>query len=217
MKERQRAKRIKEAALVYGWVLVVWGIYRFLFLLPVWVEELLIKPVVFLGPVAWVLRREKKWWQTIGWGGDVFKAAYQGIFLGLMYGLLGLWVNYVKYGRLQLSSYGMGGGEFLVFLGLALATAVSEEVLFRGYLLKRLAEGLGDEEKAVVVSGALFSLIHLPIAVFVWEYGLWEVLVQLFLTLVVGWGNGFLMLKAGNVVASIFSHAFWGVSAFLFR
>lgn len=213
----KKNRELKKVLSVYLTVLCVWTFYRAVFWFPVWLEELVIKPVVFLGPVFWVVKKEKSRLDFLGLSKDIFKAIRLGVLLGLIYGLAAFWFNYLKYGTVQLVSFGLAGTSLLVFLGLALATAISEEVLFRGYLLKKLIAVWKDEWSAVLFSGLLFALIHLPLLVFTSEQGGLVILVQFLLTLLVGWGNGVVMLRTGNILAPILSHVFWGTTIFLFR
>ena len=46
-----QTKLIKHATILVTYLLVVWGFYRFLFKMPEEVEELLIKPIIWLLPV----------------------------------------------------------------------------------------------------------------------------------------------------------------------
>src|SRR3989344_8052758 len=50
-RERGKILELHDVVSVYTTILVVWGFYRLLFRLPEWVEELFLKPVVFLLPV----------------------------------------------------------------------------------------------------------------------------------------------------------------------
>jgi len=57
---------LKNASLLAAFLLVVWGFYRLIFRLPEEVEELFIKPVVWLLPVFYFLRKEGKGISSLG-------------------------------------------------------------------------------------------------------------------------------------------------------
>lgn len=203
--------------LTYVLVFVIWTGYRAIFWLPLWLEELIIKPVVFLTPVFLCLRHESKKAQFLGLTGNVIKSIRLGIGVGLFYGLLAFWFNYLKFGSFQLTTFGLDPATLGVFLLLSLVTAFSEETFFHGFLLQKLIVQWKDEYLSVLVVGVLFALIHLPVVIFSAEQGRVTVLIQLFLTLLVGWGNGILRLRSQSIWPSILSHVFWGTTIFLFR
>ncbi len=41
---------------LWGWVLLIWSLYRYFLKFPEWVDELIFKPVVFVLPVIWFVR-----------------------------------------------------------------------------------------------------------------------------------------------------------------
>ncbi|MBU0619209.1 CPBP family intramembrane metalloprotease [Patescibacteria group bacterium] len=210
-------QQLRQAFVVYGLILLVWTFYRAIFWFPIWIEELVIKPAVFLLPVWIALRKEPKKLAYLGFRKNVFSASRWGMIFGLGYALVALWFNYLKYGRIELASFDLAGFNLWLFLGLFLVTACSEEILFRGYLLKQFLKGWQNEWLAVGVSGLFFALIHLPILFFNFEQNWSSIFIQLMLSLVVGWGNGVLMLRSANIVQPILSHVFWGTAIFLFR
>jgi len=209
--------KIRTVFLVYIFVFLVWSIYRAVFWLPLWLEEVVIKPLVFLGPVFWALRGSQTKLAQLGFKAKFLPAVRLGLVFGLLYSLISLWFNYLKYGQLELVSFGLSSVDLLVFLGLALVTAVSEEILFRGYILTQLVNHYQDEWLAVGLSGLGFTLIYLPALIFSLEQGGVAVLIQLFLTLLVGWGNSIVYLRTKSIWAPILSHTFWGTAIFLFR
>jgi membrane protease YdiL (CAAX protease family) len=203
--------------LIYILVFIVWTGYRAVFWLPLWLEELVIKPIIFLTPVFLSLKKEPKKAEFLGLTGKVVKSIRLGISVGLFYGLLAFWFNYLKFGSFQLITFGLEPMTLVISLLLGLATAFSEEVFFHGFLLKKLIMQWQDEYLSVLLVGVLFALIHLPIVIFSAEQGRVTVLIQLFLTLLIGWGNGILRLRSQSIWPSILSHVFWGTTIFLFR
>ena len=53
-----RFRSLKEVISLYAFIFVIWGFYRFLVKLPEEVEELVLKPLIWLGPLAWILKKE---------------------------------------------------------------------------------------------------------------------------------------------------------------
>lgn len=177
------------------------------------------KPVIFLGPVFWwVFEKEKESASSLGLTFKGFlKACYLGIGLGMAFASISLLANIAKYEGLSTANFNLESTDFLAFLGINLVTSFSEVTLFMGFMLNRLKTVLKSEVKAAGLAALLFSLIHLPIMVFVYHYSLPEIFSFSFLTLCVGFGNSILMLKSNNLLAPILSQTFWGVSVYLFR
>lgn len=203
---------------VFVFVFLVWGSYRYFFLFPDWLEELVLKPLVFLLPVFWLVRKEKTTIASIGLSTkNFFKNIYFGLGLGMAFALLGVLTNYWKYRGISFASFGLTGASLLWLMFISLVTAFSEEVLFRGYIFTRLLKIWKNEWSAGIVSAFLFSLIHLPIAIFVWHYETSMLFVQVFLTFLVGFGNAFLIARTKTVIAPMINHTLWGLAIFLFR
>lgn len=89
------------------------------------------------------------------------------------------------------------GGTFelvCVFLGVVIVAPIAEESIFRGFVQKTL-ESRGDVTKAVLITSAIFSLIHLQ------HYWLVQLLV---LSVVLG----YLAWRTGSIIPGILIHAF---------
>lgn len=203
---------------VFGFIFVVWGCYRFLIKLPDEVEELFLKPLVFLGPIYLVLKKEKKGWGSVGWSGkDFFKNMYLGIGLGMVFAVEGLLVNYIKHGGFNFMVFEGGGQWLLTSLVLAVATAISEETVFRGFIMGRLLQLWKDEISATLVSSILFVIIHWPVTLFVLKYNLYQMAVHGLLVFVFSFGSCFLYARTRTLIASVLTHVLWGFSIVLFR
>lgn len=213
----ERYGKLHELVAVYTLILIVWGFYRLLFRFPEWVEELILKPGVFLVPVAIKLRRErgslKEKLASVGITSSNWQTA---IILGLALGGVYLFAGKMGmvYGR---GGFG-GGGENALWLVavVAIATAISEQLVFMGYLLPRLVSIWKDERWAVVTTAALFGIVHLPILVF--GYGLPFPIIagQFLLVFLLGLGNSIVMLRVKNLITPVLSHALWGLAVLWF-
>lgn len=216
MKEKQALRRVFA---LFAFILVVWGFYRFLFRFPETVEELILKPIIWLGAVFWVVRKlEKKPLTSLGiTSKNLFKSIYWGLFLGAIFALEGLLTNYLKYGNFSFVELAFSRAAFLGAIGLSLATAISEETVFRGYIFNRLHRILKNEWQANLLSAVGFALVHLPITIFVLRYSPDEILVYLWLVSLFGLGSAFVFARTGNLLSSILMHVFWSWPIVLFR
>ena len=204
---------------LWAWILLVWSLYRYFLKLPEWADELVFKPLVFVAPVVWYVRRiEKRRLETVGLTGkNFFTSLYIGLGFGLLFALEGLAANAIKYGKLQIipsavfGQYGMG-----LLLLLSLATAVSEEILSRGFVFSRLLEKMKSVPKASILSTILFVLLHVPILVMSLKLqGM--TLVLFFVTdVILGLANSLLFSTTRSLVAPILVHLFWNMTVALY-
>lgn len=210
----------KHVFALFSYVFTLWALYRYFpGLLPEWVEELILKPLIWLPPTFWFVRKiEKEPLSSLGLTRkNLFPAVYWGIGLGLVFAFEGLLANIAKYQGLQLVSLDYGWGGFLIALVLSLGTAFSEELVFRGYIFTRLWRLWQKEWLANLVSAFLFVLIHLPISVFTLSYTPVVMLAYLFLVFVFGFASAFVFARTQNLTASVLLHVFWSWPIILFR
>jgi len=214
-----KEKTLKSITQLYVFIFLVWGFYRYLFRLPEEVEELVLKPIIWLGPVFYLLWRENEGLPSVGWSPkNLFKSLYLGIGLGMVFAIEGLLAHALKYQGLSLSKFSYTSLPVLIMaMAVSLGTAISEETVFRGYIFSRLLRVLKDEWLANLISSLGWALIHLPISIFVLHYDVLQIFIYLFLTFLFGLGSAFVFARTETIVASILLHVFWGWPLILFR
>ena len=93
----------RQVFIVWFAIFIVWSFYRAYFNLPEWVDEYLIKPLIFLVPVlaiVWVWEDKKL--KELGLSTkplNFFLDVYIGVVLGVLFAVEGLVINYFKYRR----------------------------------------------------------------------------------------------------------------------
>ncbi len=200
------------------YLLIVWGFYRFLFKLPDEIEEIVLKPIIWLIPVIYLVRKEKKGLSSLGFTFDnLFPAVYYALGLGALFMVEAGLVNYLKYGgRFDLGA-NIGALPLLPALGLSFVTAFSEEVTFRGYIFTRVWSFVQNEILANVLTSLFWAMIHVPITIFVWKLDLSASITYLFLTVIFGMGSSFVYARTRNIVSPILLHVLWQWPIILFR
>ena len=204
---------------VWGWVAIVWAFYRYFFRLPEWADEFIFKPLVFVFPVLWYVRaREKAKWASLGiTGKGLFTSIYIGLGFGFVFALEGLAANAIKYGKLTImpiaafSQYGM-----ITLLLLSVATAVSEEILSRGFVFNRLLKAKKSLPYASVVSTLMFVMLHIPILVLSLKLQGMALILFFITDFVLGLANSLLLYNTGSLVAPILVHIFWNMTVALY-
>jgi len=214
----QNTQFIKHVTILVAYIFVVWGFYRFLlFKLPDELEELIIKPLVWLIPLYILVSREKLGLSSLGiTTKKFFTSLYLAVGLGVVFAVEGLLVNMVKYGGLDFSA-NIGEHNLFFALGISLATAFSEELSFRGYIFNRLWVVFKKEWIANAITSILWGLIHIPIAIFAWKLDFSGTIGYLLLTTIFGAGSAFVFARTKNIASSIFLHVFWEWPIILFR
>lgn len=112
------------------------------------------------------------------------------ILRGLIISLIILMPFYIIFSKRDISSIG-----YIYFIYQLFIVAMPEEVFFRGYL----QDSVGRNYKAIIIVSILFSIAHLPRALFFNE---WTSLLAFFPSLIMGW----LFMKTNNVLPSIIFH-----------
>lgn len=208
----------KRAVYLAVYLLIVWGFYRFLFQLPEELEETIIKPIVWLLPVIYFVRLERRGLDSIGLTPkNLFPAVYYALGLGLIFVLEAMVVNYLKYGGQFNLNANIGQLPFITALALSFVTAFSEEITFRGYIFTRVWNFMKNEVYANLLTSVFWALIHVPITIFVWKLDFSASLIYLALTTIFGIGSAFVYARTKNILSSILLHVLWQWPIILFR
>lgn len=208
---------IKHTTILAAYLLIVWGFYRLFFKLPEEIEELIVKPIVWLLPVIYLVRKEGGNLASVGiTTKKLFPAIYFTLALGAVFAIEAIIINFVKHGGFEFVA-NIGEKALLASLGITFVTAFSEEVSFRGYLFNRVWNALDNEWLANIVTSIVWALVHIPVVIFVWKLSLTSSLIYLFLTALFGVGSAFVFARTRNIFSSILLHILWQWPIILFR
>ena len=204
--------------LIFILILLLWSFYRYLNLtVPIWLEETVIKGVIFSLPLILLPPAKKPLLAAVGITRHNFlKSVYLGISIGMILGLAGQFGNVMRHGGFSFASYGITSGTIGAFLILSLITAFWEQLLFSGYFLTQFKTFISSEFNLVLIIGLGFSLIHIP-ALLLNQAAASQIVLNLLLLFSLGVSCAILRLRLKNLIAPIMIHALWGVTIFLFR
>lgn len=212
-----RISLVKNVTVYSTYLILVWAFYRFLFQFPDEVEELIIKPIVWLIPLFYFVKKEGFSFASLGFTfKNLFPSIYLSIGLGAVFVTEGLITNYLKYKGFNFGA-NIGNLPLMTSLGLSFATAFSEESAFRGYLFTRLLFVTRNELTANLITTTLWTGIHIPIAFFIWKLSFTAGITYLMLTAIFGMGSAFIFSRTKNIWGSIFLHVLWAWPIILFR
>src|SRR3989344_9542363 len=142
--QKSEISHIEKSLNVWAIVLIIWSIYRAKFgtSLPLWFDEFIAKPIVFIVPVYWFIKKVEKtsFFKSLGF---TKKNILKELLIGLIIGLVFFSILYYGYSSKsivqQFDFKGLSNVRYLIYiLFLSLATSISEEILSRGFILKRL-------------------------------------------------------------------------------
>lgn len=197
---------LKHAVVLAAYLLVVWGFYRYLVKFPDSVEELIVKPVVWLVPVGYFLYQERHGIASLGITfKNLFPALYLALGLGAVFVIEAVVVNYLKY-HAFIFNVELTSTMLWESLGLSVITATTEEVAFRGFIFGRVLLALENEWVANVSTSVVWALIHAPIVFFVWKLDIAAAIIYLFLATLFGIGSAFIYARTKNIFSSVLLH-----------
>ncbi|MEK7079549.1 MAG: CPBP family intramembrane glutamic endopeptidase [Patescibacteria group bacterium] len=218
---KENVSPLQKSLNVWAIILILWSIYRANFgtSLPTWLDEFLVKPLFFILPVFWYIKRiEKKPFfsqvdlhkktiiSDLLWGGGLgvafFTVGYMGIIL--------------KQGTASVQILKLFQPQTFIIFAIAFATSVSEEILSRGFVLKRLYEESKNAIKSIAISSLLFFFLHIPI-LFTSQHMTGTVILQVMMTdIALSVVVSVLYLQRRSLLLPIIIHAFYTFSLTFF-
>lgn len=200
-------------------ILIIWAVYRAKFKMSEWVDEFIAKPLIFVLPVYYYIRRieKKHFLSAIGLKPKTnLQDILTAIVIGAIFATSAIFANVVKYKKFIFFKHSVSPEGLIFMVILALATGVSEEILSRGFVLKRLYEESKNVYTSSFFASILFFFLHVPILFT--NLSLSGDLLLMFMAtdLILSLVNSFVFLDRKNLVVPILIHAFYNLSVILF-
>lgn len=157
--------------------------------LPEVIEELWVKPLIWLVPLFW-------WNLSLQDRLIMFgtRRTYS-ILLGILMGGIYYWLIKgldVQFGKWTLS-----------LIGIAMATSITEELTFSGFVAGYLNKMKTRKGLSFLIIGIMVAIIRLPILLFVHRLGLTEIVGVMLLAGASGVMNAWIRIETGNVVGAV--------------
>lgn len=209
-----KTSKMQQILNVFGIILIVWSVYRWKLQMPEWVDEFIAKPLVFVLPVYWyIVQLEQKSFLDSIWlrFKNIRTDVLMGIALGSVFLVSALFANILKHGSLVFPQSFIGTNFFWVTL-MTFATATTEEILTRGFILKRFYEDSGNIYMSSFNASILFLVLHIPILFTVPELRGTLLLLFLATDFVLSLVNSFIYLDRKSLVVPILIHAFYNLA-----
>lgn len=212
---KEKVTPTQKALNLWAVILIIWSIYRSFLKMPEWFDEFIAKPAVFVLPVLYYIAKiDKKNPLT-----DLYLKSDKKKFLeDLMYSVMAI---VLFFGAALLAIFMRTGGfpkaklpgfaEVGTIIILAIATGVTEEILSRGFVLKRLFDESKNYFSSIFLSSILFFILHVPI-LFTNINITGNLLLTFMVTdMVLSIINGFIFLERKSLTVPILIHAFYNI------
>ncbi len=221
MRARTGSTYLEKVLNVWAIVLIIWSVYRVTFKtdLPLWFDELIAKPLIFLLPLNFFIRRteKKNFFTSVGLKKKgIGKEVVIGLLLGSIFFLPGAIEGFIKQNGFIFNIHNLFQGKNIIYFAvIALATSFSEEILSRGFVLRRLYQQSRNIYTSSFFASVLFFFLHVPILFTSQIAG--SLLLQVMVAdLVLSLAVSFLFIRRKNLVSPILVHALYSLSIYLF-
>ena len=218
---KKTVSTIQRVLNVWAIILIIWSIYRTKFRLPEWFDEFIAKPIVFILPVFWYIKKyeNKNFFDAIWFDfKKIFADLYLGISIGLIFAISAFLSNLIRSDGISLGNpiFSIGISKLSLFFITALATGISEEILSRGFILKRLYEDSQNVFVASFNASILFFILHIPILFTNAKLSGGLLMIFMVTDLILSLANSFIFLQRKSLFLPILIHAFYNLAIILY-
>ena len=216
MKDKKAVTPTQKALNLWAVILIVWSVYRTYFKLPEWFDEFVAKPAVFVLPVfvyiKWVEKKEILSSLYLNKNLKVFlKEFFISLGIGSLLLLTALIAVYLRFKKIGLFGHFPGFNQLTLIFITALATGITEEILSRGFVLKRLYEESKNVYSSTFFASILFFFLHVPILFASSKINGSMLLVFMVTDLLLSMVTGLIMIQRKSLTVPILIHAFYNV------
>ncbi len=150
---------------IWAIVLIIWSFYRATFKsdLPIWFDEFISKPLVFLLPIYFFIAKTEKgsFLKGIGFSKkNLVSDILFGIGVGGVFVLVACVARIVK--GLPFPPLVISSSTILWVFAIAMAASM-EQILSTGFVFKRLSEESKNIVRPLFISALLFFFLHIPV------------------------------------------------------
>ncbi len=210
VKTIKKITKSQQALNIWAAILIVWSIYRYNFRLPEWFDELIAKPLIFFLPIFYyIVKIERKnfFEETLINKKKLIPDFLLGILVLVLFFISAFLGNFYKNKTIDFLFLKNTQQIVLLFIT-SLATGFTEEVLSRGFVLKRLYDESKNMISASFIASVLFFFLHVP-ALFTNAKMLGNtLLLVMFTNLGLSLAISFIYLTRRSLILPIIIHAF---------
>ncbi len=217
---KEKSSPTQKALNLWAIILIIWSVYRAYFKMPDWFDEFIAKPLVFVLPVYFYIKKieKKNFFEGVSLKTkSIVSDGLFGLSVGIIFFVSAILANFIKFK--QISFFGQTGftaqGIIPIFL-IAFATSISEEILSRGFILKRLYQESKNIYSASFFASVLFFFLHVPILFTNVKVTGSFLLIFMAIDMLLSLVNSFIFIEEDNLYLPILIHAFYNITIALF-
>jgi len=213
---KSKTTPLQKALNLWAVILIVWCIYRTYFKMPEWFDEFIAKPLVFVLPVVYYIKKvDKKNVLSSLYISLKPKKLFQdflyAVGIGVIFFVTASLAYFAKSGKFLSFNHNISSVNIFLIIITALATGITEEILSRGFVLKKLYEESKNPISSIFFSSILFFFLHVPILFTNAKIGGNLLLVFLATDLLLSMINGLIFIERKSLVIPIILHAFYNI------
>jgi len=199
---------------LWGIILIIWAFYRLKLKMPEWFDEFVAKPIIFILPVYYFIKKIEKrsFLPSLNWSFKTVKKDFLiSIFIGLVIFLTITLANYFRTKEVVFLKYKISYLSIFYIIFVSLITAISEQILSTGFVLKRLYEETKNFYQVAFFNAVLFFFLHVPLRFTIpglmGNQLIFLMMTDVFLSLL----NSYFYLTYKSLNLPIFIHAFYNI------
>lgn len=216
---KQKISPTQKALNLWAVILIIWSIYRANVRMPEWFDEFIAKPLVFILPVYYYIKnidRKNFFESLLIKPKQITKDLVLGLGVGGVFFVTSILANFIKFHRV-FSLNATFTASNIVFISMtALATGISEEILSRGFVLKKLYDESRNIYTSSFFASILFFFLHVPILFTNVKISGNMLLLFMGTDLILSLVNSFIYLDRKSLVLPILIHAMYNISLTFF-
>ena len=165
MSKSEAASPTQKMLNIWAIILIIWSFYRATFKsdLPIWLDEFIAKPAVYLIPIIWFITKSEKNPLCKGLGfskKNLFKDVLFGVGVGSLFIIVAILTRITKglpFPPLSITP------EAITWVLATIMAASMEQILSTGFVFKRLSEESKNIYQPLAISALLFFFLHIPV------------------------------------------------------
>ncbi len=216
---KQKNPPTQKALNLWAVIMIIWAVYRANFRMPEIFDEFIAKPLIFVFPVYYYIKRieKKNFFEAVSIKPNFFLSdLILGFLIGGAFFLTAILANFFKFNKFFFVDQIMNPIIFIIISITALATSISEEILSRGFILKRLYEESKNIFTSSFFASLLFFFLHVPILFTNQKITGNMFLLFMITNIILSLVNSFAFLTRKTLTLPIFIHAFYNIAIMLF-
>lgn len=213
---KEKVTPTQKALNLWAVILIIWAFYRSYIKMPEWFDEFIAKPIVFVLPVFYFIKKidKKPIFDYLNLKlkiKEIFYDLFYSLGIGFIFLVTAIGASYFRTSKLIFVGKLPTITQFLTILAVSLATGITEEILSRGFVLKKLYEESKNVLSSTFFASILFFFLHVPILFTNVKITGNMLLMFMATDMLLSMVNGLIFLQKRSLTIPIFIHTFFNI------